>query len=344
MTAPAFIIVSQSHTLARGLCEVVAAMAPDVTLHPCGCHDEGLATATEIISDAIDKVREDAGQACPLVLMADFGSARLAAQQVVAGRDDRTIVLGRGPFVEGTSAGVVAAQQGEDLGAVIRSIAGAAQFFAVGEDDLLEAVATSRRDDPLAPRTVAVAHPEGLSARPAAVIARMASEYDAVITVNDVPATSVLALMGLGVVEGDSVTIAAEGPEADIALETLASAVENGIDTYSMPRPMDPVREPADDAAPESPAPEEPPAQHDAGIPAAHDAGIPVQHDDSRPAENQPSANGQPAPPVPAVTPGPPPTAPTPAAADVRAADDAPAIPAPPVPQPPSAPPDTQRP
>lgn len=228
MTSLAFIVVSQSQTLARGLCEVIAPMAPDVTIYPCGCHDEGLATAAEIISDAVDKVRKSEGDNCAIVLMADFGSARLAAQQVVSERGDRTIVLGRGPFVEGTSAGVVAAQQGDDIPAVIRAIAGAAQFFPPS-DEVAEVVQPVEPKDPLAPRDVVVNHPEGLHARPAALVSRMACDFDAKITIDGADASSVLALMRLGVDQGDHVVLAAEGPEADIALEKMATAIENGL-------------------------------------------------------------------------------------------------------------------
>lgn len=231
MTSLGFVVVSQSQTLARGLCEVVAPMAPDITIYPCGCHDEGLATASELISDAVDEVRKIEGNDCPIVLMADFGSARLAAQQVVSERADRQIVLGRGPFVEGTSAGVVAAQQGDDIPAIIRAIAGAAQFFPVSEAEVAEIATPLEPKDPLAPRDVQVNHPEGLHARPAALVARLACDFDARITIDGADATSVLALMRLGVDHGDHVVLAAEGPEADIALEKMASAMETGLGT-----------------------------------------------------------------------------------------------------------------
>ncbi|MDO5746887.1 MAG: HPr family phosphocarrier protein [Actinomycetaceae bacterium] len=230
MASVAFIVVSQSHTLARGICEVVAPMAPDVTILPCGCHDEGLATATELLTQCIDEVLASSEPGTVIVLMADFGSARLAAQQVINERGSRDVVLGRGPVVEGTSAGVVAAQQGEKAAAVVRAIAGASQFFPSmeAEDDELAAVKTPA--DPLAPRNVTVNHTEGLDARPAAIVARMASGFNARINIDNADATSVLALMRLGIKEGDHIVLTADGPEAGLALTQISEAIENGLE------------------------------------------------------------------------------------------------------------------
>lgn len=234
MASVAFIIISQSHTLARGICEVVAPMAPDVLIRPCGCHDEGLATATEILDHCIDDALADSAPGTVIVLMADFGSARLAAQQVINERGARNIVLGRGPVVEGTSAGIVAAQQGEDASAVMRAIAGAAQFFpnVDSEEDTLSSVKVS--EDPLAPRNVTVNHPEGLSARPAAIVARMASGFNATVMIDGKDATSVLALMRLGISQGDHIVLTAEGPEAGLALTNLSEAIEAGLEPRSI--------------------------------------------------------------------------------------------------------------
>ena len=62
-------------------------------------------------------------------------------------------------------------------------------------------------------------HP--LSARPAARLARIATGFDAQVTLNGVQAGSVLALMGLKINPGDEVTIAATGPQSRNALDAV---------------------------------------------------------------------------------------------------------------------------
>ena len=116
----AFIVVSQSQTLARGVCEVVASLAPEVLIEPCGCHDEGLGTAAEIISAQVSVIMEKLSEQDSIVLMADFGAARLACQQVITDLGMRVLRLGRGPIVEGTMAGAVAASQGAGLAEILR--------------------------------------------------------------------------------------------------------------------------------------------------------------------------------------------------------------------------------
>ena len=116
----AFIIVSQSQTLARGVCEVVSTLAPEVIVEPCGCHDEGLGTASQIVTTQVSAVMEKISEQGAIVLMADFGAARLACQQVITDLGERSLRLGRGPLIEGTAAGAVAAAQGADLTEVLR--------------------------------------------------------------------------------------------------------------------------------------------------------------------------------------------------------------------------------
>lgn len=216
----AFVIVSQSETLARGVCEVVSTMAPDVIMAACGCHDEGLGTASQLIKQTIAALMDQLEADCAIVLLADLGASRLAAQQVVSDLNNRQIVLGKGPLVEGSAAGVVAAQQGEGLPSVLRSISSAAQFFPTVQSS--PEVEKPALLDPLAPRRVVLADPQGLGPKPAAFFARRAFEFEAEVKVNGVEATSVLALMGLGLKMGDQIVLSATGAEAEIALEQLS--------------------------------------------------------------------------------------------------------------------------
>lgn len=229
----AFIVVSQSQTLARGVCEVVATLAPEVIVEPCGCHDEGLGTASQIVATKVSAVMEKMSEQDAMVLMADFGAARLACQQVITDLGERFLRLGRGPLIEGTAAGAVAAAQGADLAEVLRSISAAAQFFP--EEDAADILPPAPAVDPLAPRTVIYGGTEPLSARPAARLARIATGFDAEVTINEVDAGSVLALMGLKVEPGAELRIAAEGAESRRALD----AVEAELSAPNAPEPKE---------------------------------------------------------------------------------------------------------
>ena len=77
-------------------------------------------------------------------------------------------------------------------------------------------------------RTVTIASRVGLHARPAATFSRAAAATGLAVTLSvadsaPVNASSILAVMSLGVGYGQSVTLSAEGEGADQALDTLAA-------------------------------------------------------------------------------------------------------------------------
>ena len=81
-------------------------------------------------------------------------------------------------------------------------------------------------------RTVTVVPEDGLHARPATTFVEAASNFDAEITVEaaadtrpPVAADSILGVTGLGVRRGDEVTLHAEGPEAEPALDALENVI-----------------------------------------------------------------------------------------------------------------------
>lgn len=75
-------------------------------------------------------------------------------------------------------------------------------------------------------RRVTLADPAGLHARQAARVVRLASLYDARLTIRHAKraadARSLLELLALGVGPGTEITLLAEGPDADVALAALA--------------------------------------------------------------------------------------------------------------------------
>ncbi len=73
--------------------------------------------------------------------------------------------------------------------------------------------------------TYTVNDPVGIHARPAGMLVKEAKNYTSTITIEkngkSVNALKLMALMGLGVRKGDTVTVAAEGDDEDVAIAGL---------------------------------------------------------------------------------------------------------------------------
>jgi phosphocarrier protein HPr len=80
-------------------------------------------------------------------------------------------------------------------------------------------------------RDLAIGNRRGLHARAAARFVQCAERFDAEITVTKdgttVGGTSIMGLMMLAAVPGSTITVAAEGPEAEEAVAALAELVES---------------------------------------------------------------------------------------------------------------------
>ena len=80
-------------------------------------------------------------------------------------------------------------------------------------------------------RSIALSNRRGLHARASANFVRLATGFEADIEVTKdgttVCGTSIMGLMMLRAAAGQSITIAASGPEAEAALEALVALVEN---------------------------------------------------------------------------------------------------------------------
>jgi phosphotransferase system HPr (HPr) family protein len=89
----------------------------------------------------------------------------------------------------------------------------------------------------MAEAEVEVRNPSGLHARPAAAFVRAAGGLGIDVRVTnltrdptrDVSARSVLGVMGLGVARGHRIRLAANGPDAEAAVGTLADLVASGL-------------------------------------------------------------------------------------------------------------------
>jgi phosphocarrier protein HPr len=80
-------------------------------------------------------------------------------------------------------------------------------------------------------RTVQIINRNGLHARPAAEIVKLAAKFESEITIVkddlDVNGKSIMGVMMLAAEHGSSITFKAEGPDADKALDALATLVTN---------------------------------------------------------------------------------------------------------------------
>ena len=253
------VIVSHSAKLAEGVRELAAQMAPDVAIEPAGGTDDGgIGTSLEKISAAIAAADTGAGA----VLLADLGSAVMTAETAVEFLDDEQrgrVRLANAPLVEGAVAAAVAAQTGRALAAVVQEAesAGAVPDPAGTAPAGGQAAAegSSRHSSPAGsggqPAEASdpdeafdgldaggegvhtasweLINPAGLHARPAAAVAQAMSDLDAEVRINGVDAKSVMLLMSLGLGQGQTLTLAARGPDAARAVEIMALEVRNGF-------------------------------------------------------------------------------------------------------------------
>ncbi len=81
------------------------------------------------------------------------------------------------------------------------------------------------------PVTLGISNRRGLHARASAKFVTLASQYDATITVSkdgsDVLGTSIMGLMMLAAATGDSITVRAEGAQAEAALAAIVALVQS---------------------------------------------------------------------------------------------------------------------
>lgn len=238
------VIVSHSSRIAEGVVELAGQMAQGVTMRAAGGTDDGrIGTSFERIEAA---VAELSGEGC--VLLCDLGSAIMTAETVLETLDDEArsrVRLADAPLVEGAVAAGVAAATGGSLDEVERAATGAwgreAAAAGAGEHaSSLDAAGAAPADESASPitegapmsadrRSLVLQNAEGLHARPAAQFVKTASAFDAKITANGVDAKSLLRIMGLGLKQGATLELEAEGAQAAEALDALTALVESGF-------------------------------------------------------------------------------------------------------------------
>jgi phosphocarrier protein HPr len=73
----------------------------------------------------------------------------------------------------------------------------------------------------------------GIHARPAGLLVKCAKGFQSAITIGcsskEVPLNKLFALMGLNVKCGDTVTVTAEGPDEDAAIQAVRELIETNV-------------------------------------------------------------------------------------------------------------------
>ncbi|HEX7390918.1 MAG TPA: phosphoenolpyruvate--protein phosphotransferase [Acidiphilium sp.] len=253
MSMVALVLVSHSRALAEAVATLIRQMTgPDLPIAcAAGAGDDGaeLGTDATAILAALEELDNPAGT---LILM-DIGSAILSAETALDLLDDETrsrVSLCAAPFVEGAIAAGVAAGSGAPLAAV-RAEAEAsleakrAQLDTNTPDAKAPPANIAAAEDAIV-RDVRIADPVGLHLRPAAAIARLAHTHEATITIAPADgarapaqATSLTALLGLGIRGNTLIRLAATGLDAKIALDAISAVLT--APPVSAPEPATPV-------------------------------------------------------------------------------------------------------
>lgn len=235
------VIVSHSAVLAQGVCQLAEQVAKgQVRLAAAGGTSDAespFGTDAFKVLEAIESVYNEDGV---LVLM-DLGSALLSADtaldQLAAEKRGR-VRLCAAPLVEGAVAAATLAAAGAGLEEVFNEAqealaAKAGQLGVVLES--LPVPAATRGDQPPAERLVTLVNPLGLHARPAAQLVRLARRFQARPMIENttrpagpVEAGGISAVLGLGARQGHVLRLRARGPDAHMAVESLAAFIELG--------------------------------------------------------------------------------------------------------------------
>ena len=232
-----FVIVSHSEALARGVCELAAQMAPDVRFEAAGGTDDGrIGTSYDLVETAVEAALKAVdGEGSGVIVLTDLGSATMTVESVIDMSDEpERVRFVDTCLVEGAVASSVRAQLGEDLDQVADVAAALAPRLDEAPAQEAPSPAPAKLGGGVAPASstwaqgdAIVADPVGLHARPAAAFVRLAGTFDAEVTVNGADGGSVLELMALGITQGQSVHIEANGADATAAVAALTDMLES---------------------------------------------------------------------------------------------------------------------
>jgi PTS hybrid protein len=218
------VFVSHSARIAEGLVDLARQMAPSAALVAAGGTDDGrIGTSFDLVTTGIAEADTGAG----VVVLCDLGSAILTAETALDFLDDEArdrVRIVDAPLVEGGVAAAVAAEAGEDLEHVVVAAESARGAGSVAEASVAVDAAPGTHS-----RLVTLVNADGLHARPAAELVKLASTFPQKVTVNGTDAKSLLGIMSLGLTKGATVEIASEDPEAGAAIDAIAALAESGF-------------------------------------------------------------------------------------------------------------------
>ena len=113
-----YLIVSHSASLAAGVCELAAQMAPDVHFEAAGGTEDGrIGTSYDLVEAALEAALQAVeGEGSGVIVLTDLGSATMTVESVIDMCDEpERVRFVDTCLVEGAVASSVRAQLGEDL-------------------------------------------------------------------------------------------------------------------------------------------------------------------------------------------------------------------------------------
>jgi phosphoenolpyruvate-protein phosphotransferase/dihydroxyacetone kinase phosphotransfer subunit len=240
--AVGLVIVSHSSRLAEGVVELAGQMTQGKTPIAAagGAFDEIVGTSADKILEAINTVDGPDG----VLVLLDLGSAILSAELALEMLEDEQrnrIRLSYAPLVEGA----VAAALEASLGHTLVQVQQVAESTATIEQlQMLKPLTPieSEPEEPEAPThsftptdisevaaQVTITNPVGLHARPASLFVQTAAEFQASIHVSgrgkESDATSLIGVLALGLRQGDTLNLRANGHDAHAAIDALRELV-----------------------------------------------------------------------------------------------------------------------
>jgi phosphocarrier protein FPr len=241
------VVVSHSAKLAEGVCDLARQVAQGkVRIAAAGGTtdpDNPIGTDAFQVLQAIESVYSEDGV---LVLM-DLGSAVLSAGvalELLGEARGSRVQLCAAPLVEGAVAAATLAAAGANLAEISLE----AQNALAGKAALAgESTCPTRTQTPaeqggtdvfVCQAQVTLTNPLGLHARPAAQLVRLARRYRAQVTLDNVAADSINAVLSLGARQGHQLRICAQGAEAREALAALVDFIESGCGELAQVEPV----------------------------------------------------------------------------------------------------------
>jgi phosphoenolpyruvate-protein phosphotransferase/dihydroxyacetone kinase phosphotransfer subunit len=231
------VVVSHSADLARAAVDLALQMingpAPRIEI-AAGTADERLGTDAARVAQAVEAADDGEG----VVVIMDLGSAILSAELALEFVPEPGIKTRLVPaaFVEGIFAAVISAAGGAQLDSVARDAEEAlkAKAAQLSQTQLPGDAVVPAISRPAIIAETTVVNPDGIHARPAALIVQTLGSFDAQVTIatdrsEPVSARSPTALMSLGARAGDVLRIEADGAGAATAVDRIVALVRDGF-------------------------------------------------------------------------------------------------------------------